>query len=404
MARQTPLRALIGLALALAGGARAGQLAPQGWRIADLAGQPLAGLTDNRLDTSVTLRRAVPQDPPPGILIDLGRPTVVDRVVLTGPQARLLYWDHPYENRAKPPRGVVVCTVGDRKVAEFALPYDAGDPIDTEIDLRFQPTAGRLVRIELQAKSPPEPAWTVAELELYGFGGPRALVKQDAVVLPNGAAGPLAAAAGDLSYYLGELTGQPVPVVAPEQAGDYPGTLYRLEDLKSLAPSYDELTRNAAAGRLPGGVHVEREGREVVFRAWPYRAVLQSVWEFLERQGVRWLFPDAHGDLVPTGRGVDLDLLPLHQTPAAARIYANFPLAGFLPWPAWVQQPLRQEFLTLWRQRWSDSWGGLQPAWAGAEVGGGRPPARPTGFCPRSSRRSSTAILTISTRWSRPAS
>lgn len=42
-----------------------------------------------------------------------------------------------------------------------------------------------------------------------------------------------------------------------------------------------------------------------------YANVRRSVWAFLENQGVRWLYPDEHGDFVPTGKGVSLDGLPL---------------------------------------------------------------------------------------------
>ena len=40
--------------------------------------------------------------------------------------------------------------------------------------------------------------------------------------------------------------------------------------------------------KLPDGVSVERDGREALFKAWPYRNVTYSAWEFLRRQGVIW--------------------------------------------------------------------------------------------------------------------
>ncbi|MGD0093599.1 MAG: DUF4838 domain-containing protein, partial [Planctomycetota bacterium] len=365
---------MIGWLFAVAGLVQGAQLDPQHWTIQDLSGKALTGLTDNKLETHVTLSREELGDIPAGLLIDLAEPCVLQRVVLIGPQPKMLFWPHPYENREKPPLGTVVAYVGGKEatknqVAEFAVPYNAGNPISTEIDLRFRPVAGSFVRIELRAKAPnADTAWDVAEVEVYGFTGAAAFEKDSAVVLPKGAAGPLAIAADELSYYFGELTGKPHPVIAPEDAGGYPGTLYRILDLKDLAPTYQEMTKNVAEGKLPANVNVEREGREVLFKAWPYRAVLWSAWEFLERQGVRWLYPDAHGDYVPSGRGVKLDMLPLRVTPSAARIYANFPAGGFLPWPGWIKQPIRQEFLYVWRNRWTSCWDSFQLVLGGGEV------------------------------------
>lgn len=62
---------------------------------------------------------------------------------------------------------------------------------------------------------------------------------------------------------------------------------------------------------------MERQGREVLFKAWPYRNVAYSVWEFLRQQGVVWAAPEDHAEYVPTGKGVDLGHLPLHTRPSA---------------------------------------------------------------------------------------
>ena len=171
--------------------------------------------------------------------------------------------------------------------------------------------------------------------------------KGDAVVLPAHAPPVLQIAAEELRYYVGELTSRPLPIISPGEEEAYPGTLYRIEDLKPLAKTYDEMLANMKAGRLPSGspvyptvislytmrlpdgVNVEREGRAVVFRAWPYRNVAYSVFEFLRRQGVIWAYPDAHSDYVPRGKGVDLGVLPVRYRPAADWRYANFDLGAF---------------------------------------------------------------------------
>ncbi len=131
------------------------------------------------------------------------------------------------------------------------------------------PTACRYIRLELQTEVhwgkehwpgdeiPALPAtatpaaWNVGKVEVYGFTGPQALRKENAVVLERDAAPPLALAANDLSYYLGELSGQPHPVIAPEEAAQYPGTLYRIVNLKPLAPTYEEMEANQQAGKFP---------------------------------------------------------------------------------------------------------------------------------------------------------
>lgn len=367
------------------------QLDPQRWTIKDLSGKPAAGLTDNNLLTHVCLERDEFAGTPPGLLIDLGESCVLQRVFLAGRQCKPQFWSRGYENREKPPLGLIVAYVGDsshtkNQVAEFTIPYDAGNPVETEVDLRFHPAAGRYLRIEVQteinwgkehwpgyevkvpAAAKHNLAWNISELEIYGFSGPGALSRENAVVLPRGSATPLLIAADDLCYYLGELTGKPHPVIVPEEAANYPGTLYHIVDLKALAPTYEGLVKNREAGRLPDGVNIEREGREVFFKAWPHRAVLWSVWEFLDRQGVRWLYPSAHGEHVPAGQGVKLDLLPLRYTPSASRIYANFGVADYLPWPCWMKQSIPQGFLCFWRNHWNESWGGGQLVFGGNEI------------------------------------
>ena len=59
-------------------------------------------------------------------------------------------------------------------------------------------------------------------------------------------ANALALAASDLSYYLGELSGKPHPIITPANTNLYSGTIYRIVDLKGLAPSYATMTNNIA--------------------------------------------------------------------------------------------------------------------------------------------------------------
>jgi hypothetical protein len=326
-----------------------------------------ANLIDNNPATLVTLSNT------PGLVIDLGQTNVVDRVFLIGGNHQLNLWPNQAPDPTNPPLGLIVVSVGNngstmKPVGEWTVPYDAGNPVDTEVDLRFSPAAGRFVQIQLQtnitwginhwpgwalASQPPAPVnlkWNVGEVELYGFGGPATNLN---AVVCDSQAQPLQTAAVDLSYYLGELTGTPHPIITSSQTNLYPGRIYRIVDLASFAPDYNTMMANIASGVLPTNLVVSVAGREIQFSGWPYRCVVWSVWEFLERQGVRWLYPDAHGDFVPTGNGVNFGTVPFQYTPSAISIYANFSCGIFQPWAAWMKQSVRQEFLYPWRNWWT---------------------------------------------------
>jgi hypothetical protein len=340
-------------------------------------------LTDNSLLTCLTNLC---------IGIDFGCTNTIDRVYLTGTNRQLQYWPHWHQTGTNPPLGLVTVSVGNtwpptNQVGSFTVPYDAGNPVDTEVDIRFNPAVGRYVLIQLQTnviwgvnywpgyalKSQPSVptnrTWRVAELEIHGFNGifPHA----DAVVLSVPAPAPLTLAANELSYYLGELAGKPVPITTPAATNNYPGVLYCINDLKPLAPDYGTMMSNISAGLLPENVNIRVSGRQVMFTAWPYRCVLWSVWEFLERQGIRWLYPDAQGDYVPCGKGIHLSFLPLQYTPFATSIYAGWDASSLEPWPPWDLQSVCQSYLYPWRNRWNYSWDGYGP------LGGSEIPAAP---------------------------
>jgi hypothetical protein len=318
----------------------------------------------------------------------MGQTTAVDRVFLTGATTNLALWPNWSQHTTNPPLGLILVFVGNssatmKQVAELTVPYDAGNPVNTEVDLRFSPQTGRYLSIQFQtnvtwgvnhwpgyalSSQPPATtnlAWNVGDVEIYGFTG--TATNENAVVLPTGASNALALAASELSYYLGELTGKPHPIIAPSATNQYSGTIYRIVDLKPLAPIYNTMTNNIAAGLLPYGVNVQTNGREVVFSAWPYRCVLWSVWEFLEQQGVRWVYPEGHGDFVPGTNGINLGILPLQFAPAARSIYANWDANSLEPWASWMLQSVRQGYLYPWRNRWNFSWNGYGPL-GGSEI------------------------------------
>jgi len=346
-----------------------------------IAANQVTNLTDQNLSTYVTLSS------PSVLLVDLGQTNVLDRVYLIGSTKPANSWLNYQANSSwinpTPPLGLIVVYVGNtptttNQVAAWTVPYDAGNPVETEADIRFSPAAGQFVRLELHTQVTwgtaywpgsgfvlsSEPAstnvsWNVGELELYGFSGSAASeTNVNAVVLPAGAPAPLALAASELSYYLGELTGLPHPIIPPANTNQYSGTLYQIVDLASLAPDYSTMMANISNGQLPTNVNATISGNVVTFKSWPYRCVLWSAWQFLESQGIRWVYPDAHGDYVPTN-GLNLSVLPIQYTPPTESIVAQFDVGEFEPWSAYVLQSVRQEFLYPWRNHWTMSWCGM---------------------------------------------
>lgn len=354
----------------------------------------ITNITDNNLSTFTTLSG------PPVMLIDMQQSCSIDRVLLEG-SANLLnlcsnQWLNYQPNFTNPPLGLINVYVGSTPtnsnlVGSWTIPYDAGNPVETEADIRFSPASGRYVRITLQTAvtwgtatnwpgfaptitvpAKPNLAWNIGEVELYGSTGTNAQVVKDAVVVENNAPAPLALAAGDLSYYLTELEGQPVPIIAPTATNNYPGTLYVVKDLASLAPNYATMMSNISSGLLPTNINVQASGRQVIFSTWPYRAVLWSVWGFLEQQGVRWVYPDSHGDFVPYGAGVNLSVLPYNYNAPTYSIFSIFDVNVLEPWPMYQLQSTRQDYLYLWRNHWTCGANGYGP------LGGGEIPSMPS--------------------------
>ncbi|HMP76780.1 MAG TPA: DUF4838 domain-containing protein [Kiritimatiellia bacterium] len=298
------------------------------------------------------------------VVVDLGEPTTVHRVFLTAAKSALeTNTNRPAISPARTLTASVRIATNATSTGVLLASREIGSVTGREIrvsaNLRFKPATGRYLRLELARGDLPH-GWNVGEIEVYGWTGDRSAHRGDAVVVATNAPAPLRLTADELSYYLGEIAGNPIPVIAPNQTNQYPGTIYRIVDLKPLANSYTQMTNNLANGTLPSiPVNVLREGREVVFRAWPYRNVLWSVWEFLDRQGVKWVYPGAHGDHVPTDRGILPDVAPLQYTPSTEFIYANFGVEYLRNDP--------DAFLHFWRNRWSHTWGGHQRDTFGGE-------------------------------------
>jgi len=362
--RVTGRRVIAGavLLVLLAGTSHARQLSPKGWTFSEIDSAQRLGpeMADNDLRTAWV--SCAPLAPGSGVVIDLGQEVVVHR----------LFFAPGKSQGGTPRRFRVVFSDGQADHAPAAT-LDVELPAGrSDVNLFFDPVVARHIRLE--AVAPSEQPWSIAELEAYGSDDPAARRSQDAVVVDIHAPGPLRMAAEDLRYYIGELTGRPLPVVAPDRTDAFRGTLYRIVDLKPLAATWEAMEANRRSGKIPATeVNVERAGRQVLFQAFPYANVRFSVWAFLERQGVRWLYPDDHGDWVPAGQGVDLTCLPLHYAPSSARRYANFEMAEKS-----ASETNDPACLFWWRNGYNSTWGSAQRlALGGAEV-----PPSPHGFLP----------------------
>ncbi len=309
----------------------------------------------------------VPVTPGTGIEIDLGQEAIIQRLFFT-----------PGKNPGGTPTSLKV--VLDGRAVAVGAPTTLNITLTKgkrDADVFFDPVIARRIRIEATATV--DQPWSIAELEVYGSYDPAAFHPVDAVYVDASTEtparrAPLFRAAEELRYYIGELTSRPLPVIEPDHIGEYPGTLYHIADLKPLASTWEQMQASQESGKIPAApVNVERDGREVLFKAWPYANVRASVWAFLEKQGVRWLYPDDHGDSVPVGKGLNLECLPLRYTPAATRRYANFDL----PQKS-ATETNDPAYLFWWRNGYDTTWSDAQ--WKA--LGGREMPADPTRMVP----------------------
>ena len=113
---------------------------------------------------------------------------------------------------------------------------------------------------------------------------------------------------------------------------------------------------------------VHREGNEIIFSGRTKRAVLYAAYEFLYRQGVRWVAGDAHGGFVPPKGRIDLSVLPIRFRPPFATRLANYPVREIPP------SKTDDGFLWNIRHHINCTWNSLKPTL------GGSPPRQSLGF------------------------
>jgi len=300
----------------------------------------LVKVFDRDLDTSWTSNS--PQKEGVGFTIDFGLAVAIHRLIID-PGAGKNLFHFPRSLR---------CSAGEAVGALTAFhEEDVSLNPKKAIDLRFNAVKGRYLRLEIGKEGSGFP-WSIAEMHIYGFDGDGVLEAKDAVVVPDEMPGAYSAPADlgarDLSYYLGEIMGRPVPVIRPDKAGDFSGLLFVLEE-----PKPQEFAKGDILHRERQSVNVFRKGREIRFAGHTPIGVFYSVVEFLDRQGVRWLFPSVYGDHVLRRGELDLGILPLRYTPQMEiRWLGGAP--GFQHAEYWLPY-----------QRWNHFFGGRGTAYRG---------------------------------------
>ena len=344
--------------------------------ITDNSGEVVHGLADNNLESFKVLQHL--EDNNPYILIDLGRDFFIHQVYFTGSAPKFSIWTDPNKKKQYPPKGCVQVSVGSslgsqKKITQYLLPYNAGEPVDVEATIRFPLSKGRYVKIELlpadlyskkgwwdsnwASHYPPEiTKWKIAEVEIRGVEASADHAVSEAVVSPEIESETLQLAASELSYYLTELLGRPVPVIGSNQQNTAKGTLFVLEDLQKLAPDFEEMVKNYQDKKIPNGINVEKSGKKIIFRSWPYYEVLRGVWAFLDRQGVVWTSPEGHGEFIPEKNSIETKFLPISGEDFPSRMYANWDTSALLPHQLGDQKNYSQEYLNIWRNGWTGSW------------------------------------------------
>ncbi|MGD0089173.1 MAG: DUF4838 domain-containing protein [Planctomycetota bacterium] len=272
-----------------------------------------------------------PQTPGMAVVLDLGRSAHVYSVYLT-----------PGRELSKFPRSLNVYvgeTFETLKLVAHEASLDTEDKkagssqsmiLREESYFRFPPAKGRFAKFEIGQNGAGLP-WAIAEINIHAATREPDAAKRTAVICDaefiRGRDGkpapfnPLKLAAEELQYYLMELTDAPVDVLTPDEAAGRTGLRFRL-----VTPPAEQVPNPEPDPKNLDDVAVEREGRrdagaprgegdEIRISGPTPRAVLYAAYEFLESQGVRWLYPDPNGDMVPARKGLNLSVLPLHYRP-----------------------------------------------------------------------------------------
>ncbi len=326
--------AAAGLAAVWASPVKAGELSPSEWSFSGTNAGDMKKAVDNDLDTC--WESGAPQATNVSVTIDLRKSVSVYRMYLNSGN-----------ERSKAPRSLNVY-VGETPDT-FRLVAQKKPDLQTESLFRFAPAQGRYVKLEIGAEGAGMP-WAIAEMDIHAASkkpgeGKGIRVVLDGVFLQTKEGKPAAfnvlkLAAEELQYYLMELTDTPVAVVSSEEAQAGDGLRFRL-----VTPPTEPVPNPEPDPANLDDVSVRKEGDEILISGLTPRAVLYGVYEFLEAQGVRWLFADANGDFVPARKALDLSMLPISYRP-------SFSTRGLI-WPGVVGMSTEQFDLFQLRHRFN---------------------------------------------------
>jgi hypothetical protein len=294
----------------MATGARAERLKPEGWGTDPVAA---AVVFDGDLDTD--WQSAEPQSPDLSLTLDLGRRLLLHRIIL-----------HTGASLSGFARGVDVQVGDDLAVLQSVATTETLN--EPDLDLRFNPVAGRYCRLQLTASA--GYPWNLAEVEFYGNLDPGALDTGTAIALPDPPSQPALWAAEELRYCLGEATGQ-FPSVVP--AG---GARAQRIIVLNPPPTAEELATLRDLG--DEGYVIGQAGRTVRIVGASPRGLLYGCYEILDRLGVKWLDPTPEGEYIPRGAKLDLSYLPLAVKPAFTWRHLNGWQFSSMPrgWVLWT--------------------------------------------------------------------
>jgi hypothetical protein len=308
----------------------AGELDSSVWKFSGANAADMKKAVDN--DLGSCWESGCPQTQGVSVTIDLGQSVSVYRVFLTSGR-----------ELPKCPRSLNIY-VGEtpeslRLVAEEATRTkpDTGSgelkALGNESFFRFPPEKGRYVKLEIGANGSGMP-WAIAEMDIHAAAKSPGEGKGISVVLDGdflktkdgkpASFNILKLAAEELQYYLMELTDTSVAIVPSDDAKSAGGLRFRL-----VTPPAEQVPSPEPDPANLEDVSIKKEGDEVVISGPTRRAVLYGAYEFLNSQGVRWLFADANGDLVPARKELDLSVLPIsYRPPFSTRGLINPELHG----------------------------------------------------------------------------
>jgi hypothetical protein len=152
---------------------------------------------------------------------------------------------------------------------------------------------------------------SAADMALVEQGQPRATIVIAAKASPKAAT-----AAAELQFYVERLSGARLPVVGDTTFPDGPLVLVGASRLTAALDI--PLPSGVTPARRDEGYVIWCRDHRLVLAGnddGPYHGTEYAVYDFLDRQGVRWYMPGAFGEVVPTRRTIVCPVTEIHEQP-----------------------------------------------------------------------------------------